>query len=176
MQAGLARISALPETAAVLKASGAASGPKLSGALMQYDPQSCSLKTAQQSFLEDLTESYQTLPRWGSMRSGSVYPLPELVRPTDATGGGALQGAPTLTVNGNYNRKGASKTSNDGLATWLKKLPTLTKSDGTGGPGCSGREGGDNLRTVLGGPINADWAEWFMGWPIGATARRDGGK
>jgi DNA (cytosine-5)-methyltransferase 1 len=27
--------------------------------------------------------------------------------------------------------------------------PTPTKSDGTGGPGCSGREGGQNLRTAI---------------------------
>jgi DNA (cytosine-5)-methyltransferase 1 len=46
---------------------------------------------------------------------------------------------PTLTVCGNYNRKGASPTSGDGLAT------------------------------VLGGTLNPEWAEWFMGFPQGWT-------
>lgn len=48
---------------------------------------------------------------------------------------------PTLTVCGNYNRKGASATSGD----WL-----INQSEGTSG-----------------GALNPEWAEWFMGWPIG---------
>ena len=43
---------------------------------------------------------------------------------------------PTLTVKGNYNRKGASSRSGDGLAT------------------------------VLGGVPNPTWCEWFMGFPL----------
>jgi hypothetical protein len=46
---------------------------------------------------------------------------------------------PTITINGNYNRKGLSKTSGDGLAT------------------------------VVGGPLNPPWVEWLMGWPPGWT-------
>ena len=142
MRDSLARILASQEMAAVLAASEAVSGQKLSDALMQYDPQSCSLKTAQQSFLEDSTECYQTLPRWGSMRNGAVYPLPQLVRPTDAIGGGASQELPTLTVCGNYNRVGASATSGDGLFT------------------------------VIGGQGNPQWLEWLMGFPINSTESR----
>ena len=41
---------------------------------------------------------------------------------------------------GNYNRKGASKKSGNGLAT------------------------------VVGGPLNPDWCEWVMGFPIGWSA------
>ena len=46
---------------------------------------------------------------------------------------------PTPTVCGNYNRRGASKTSGDGLAT------------------------------VVGGSLNPNWTEWHMGWPVGWT-------
>jgi hypothetical protein len=53
---------------------------------------------------------------------------------------------PTPTVCGNHNRKGASPTSGDGLATAVGK------------EGCSG------------GPLNPTWVEWLMGWPIGWTA------
>lgn len=50
---------------------------------------------------------------------------------------------PTLTVCGNYNRKGASETSGDGLAT------------------------------AIGGPLNPEWLEWFMGFPRAWTAVKD---
>lgn len=40
---------------------------------------------------------------------------------------------PTVTVHGNYNQKGLSKTSGDGLATAVKNWPTPTVFDVTGG-------------------------------------------
>jgi len=43
----------------------------------------------------------------------------------------------TPTVKGNYNRRGASAKSGDGLAT------------------------------QAGGVLNPEWVEWLMGWPIG---------
>lgn len=53
--------------------------------------------------------------------------------------GWAVAMLPTPTVNGNYNRKGASKKAGDGLAT------------------------------RVGGALNPPWVEWLMGWPIGWT-------
>lgn len=74
--------------------------------------------------------------------------------------------------------------------------PTPTRSDGTGGAGCSGRAGSLNLRTAIhffktptaspwahggsggelhkqvapsGGPLSPTWVEWLMGFPIGWT-------
>lgn len=81
----------------------------------------------------------------------------------------AVQFWPTPTVNGNNNRKGASAKSGDGLATAVKMWPTPTQADGMGGPGNSGRQGGNNLRTEVGGQLNPDWVEWLMGVPIGWT-------
>lgn len=52
----------------------------------------------------------------------------------------AKQHLPTLTKCGNYNRKGASKSSGDGLAT------------------------------VVGGRLNPTWCEWYTGVPMGWTA------
>lgn len=46
---------------------------------------------------------------------------------------------PTLTIKGNYNRKGASKKSGDWLAT------------------------------VLGGTLNPTWLEWYQGFSAGWT-------
>lgn len=56
---------------------------------------------------------------------------------------------PTPTVCGNYNAKGASETSGDGLATVVK-----------------------SMEPDIGGPLNPDWEEWLMGWPIGWTDLR----
>ena len=47
--------------------------------------------------------------------------------------------------------------------------PTPNAADGTGGPGNSGRMGGENLRTAVSGSLNPTWVEWLMGFPIGWT-------
>jgi hypothetical protein len=50
-----------------------------------------------------------------------------------------------------------------------RQWPTPTKSDGEGGPGSSGRDGGENLRTAAGGALNPEFVEWLMGFPLGWT-------
>ena len=50
------------------------------------------------------------------------------------------------------------------------RLPTLTSSDGR--KGWRSRRYGDGTPTLgarLGGTLNPEWAEWYMGWPIGWT-------
>ena len=99
---------------------------KSSVSLALFDQENCTLKTCQQSLVTDLEPFSQTLPRWGSMRNGVVSEHPMSALFTSGTDGFSL---PTLTVCGNYNRTGASKTSGDGLVTALKKLPTLCARD-----------------------------------------------
>lgn len=88
---------------------------------------------------------------------------------TSANASGFL--LPTLLTHSNYNRKGVSKNSGDGLMTVLQKLPTLTVQDAknNGGPSQALRDT-PPLNALIGGPLNPEWAEWFMGWPIGWTA------
>jgi DNA (cytosine-5)-methyltransferase 1 len=87
---------------------------------------------------------------------------------------------PTPTVCGNYNRKGASPTSGDGLATSVSQFPTPTKRDHKGGANWSNRqrqgkprpESDMTLCDVVertGGSLNPTWVEWLMGWPLGWT-------
>lgn len=72
---------------------------------------------------------------------------------------------PTPTVCGNYNRKGASPTSGDGLATWAKLWPTPTASLADKGgliTPAKGREGGTliealSARTTWPTPLASDW-------------------
>jgi len=81
---------------------------------------------------------------------------------------------PTLTICGNHNRKGASKTSQDGLVTVLRRMfPTLCSRDYRTGKPRRHTRGGKDLAAELtagaGGPLNPSWCEAFMTWPIGAT-------
>jgi hypothetical protein len=81
--------------------------------------------------------------------------------------GRLVQMWPTPTVCGNYNRKGASKTSGEGLATagrnWLTPTAFMHKDSTTD-------RGKSNLGEVVGGKLNPDWTEWLMGWPIKWTS------
>jgi hypothetical protein len=111
---------------------------------------------------------------------------------TDETESGLL---PTATVCGNFNRKGASPTSGDGIVTALKRqaglLPTATRSGSnlkrptTNGQNISlttGERYGldlcqalkieagmDGLQNQNGFNTNPDWLDWFMGYPVGHT-------
>jgi hypothetical protein len=115
-------------------------------------------------------------------RNGIAYRLPLLVPNTKEIAPGYL--LPTLTVHGNYNRKGLSKTSGDGVATVLRRmLPTLTRNDVPGGckpertlrmwensaRGCDLPSTLRMLHPESTGIINPFWAEGFMGFPIGWT-------
>ena len=157
MQDSLAKIFQSPAMAQALKESEAGCGEKLKGSLASYDLKSCSWKTAQQSLLEDSTLFSETWPNWGMTRNGVCYLRRQLVPRTFELGGGVLHGVPTPTrasgdkevvssqggrnivafakgfwatptVHGNYNRKGMSKSSGDGLATQVRKFPTPTAS------------------------------------------------
>jgi hypothetical protein len=77
---------------------------------------------------------------------------------------------PTITVCGNYNRKGASKHSGDGLATAVKQWPTPTVQDAknNGAPAQMERNT-KPLNAEVGGALNPTWVEWLMGWPLGWT-------
>ena len=182
-----ARTLVAQEMAPVSTARAPVSGQNSPASFARYDPATHSLKTAQCSLFADLIECSPTLPRWGSMRNGVLSERTMSVHITSGKGFGllptlltpnggrtishvtewrgktaycngkkvqvdlraALLRLPTLTVFGNHNRKGASKTSSDGLSTALKKLEESDRSRG---------------------PLNPDWCEWFMGWPINATA------
>jgi hypothetical protein len=96
---------------------------------------------------------------------------------------------PTPTVCGNRNRKGASKTSGDGLATAVAMSLTRTSSDFMDAPIVKGillptptahnaKEKGSpsqmtrntvQLGDLAAGRLNPQWVEWLMGWPIGHT-------
>lgn len=156
-----------------LRALAQACGVSTPELLAKYDPATSSWKTSQLCLGGDLAEFSETWPRSGMTRNGIAYRLPPLALTTNGTASGLL---PTLTLCGNYNRKGASKTSGDGIITALKLLPTLTardfKSDSCTPEYRAKRDAmtmGKTVPWTLGGLLNPRWCEVFMGYPIGWT-------
>jgi hypothetical protein len=94
---------------------------------------------------------------------------------------------PTPTVQGNYNKKGLSKKSGDGLATAVNKMwPTPTTRDHkggyVGGRIRNGKVSWDTLDVAVqhtdnqekvSGSLNPTWVEWLMGFPIEWTELKD---
>lgn len=187
-----AKTSATPASEPESKASEAACGLSLRESLAFYDRDSLSWKTSQRCLDGEWELFSATFPRSGSMQSGMLFRLPQLVRRTSGKGSGLLptpkasaanygrprendrgdlQAAvlsqavkmwPTATVNGNYNRKGASKTSGDGLATAVREsfpTPTANRWDVLQSHGVN----------VVSGQLNPTWVEWLMGFPLGWT-------
>lgn len=78
---------------------------------------------------------------------------------------------PTPTVCGNYNRKGASPTSGDDLATAVLKCATPTARDWKSGKASQAtmERNSRPLSEQIGGSLNPTWVEWLMGWPLGWT-------
>lgn len=109
-------------------------------------------------FSQGVLESFsETWPRQGMTRSGVAFVLPTLARHTDESGSSLW---PTPTLCGNHNRKGASATSGDGLATATGRWATPTASDSDGGVGHAG-QGSPNLRTMAAWatPTSRDWKD-----------------
>lgn len=203
-QAGFpAKTSVLPGRETGLTATALDFGRKWRESSVKYDPASRSWKTHQCSLLGDWEPYSETWPRSGTMRNGECWERQTLERRTKETGSGLLptplasntkahhmRGADkgkkreprsyltwaTPTVCGNYNRKGASKNSGDGLATMVAKWPTPTVNDSKNSTLPPSQIKHDNIPGALlrsghpsGGQLNPTWVEWLMGWPLGWT-------
>ncbi len=166
-----ARISASQGRVLDSTASAAGSGERWPASLARWDPDTSSWKTPQLSLLGGLESFSETWPQWGSMRNGECWARMMPALPTSESASGFL--LPTLTVCGNYNRKGASAQSGDGLATALAKMATLCARDyrhpGRSRIDRTGSTAGECPPQQVGGPLNPPWCEWFMGWPVGWT-------
>jgi hypothetical protein len=95
----------------------------------------------------------------------------------------AVKTWPTPTVNGNYNRKGLSPQSGDGLATAVANFPTPCARDyrspnlkpySERGGGAKGEQlvnfvAHNAPAPTATGQLNPEWVEWLMDWPRGWT-------
>ena len=190
-----AKTSAQPEKARASTENEAECGHTWRGSLARFDRDSFSWKTPQCSLLAGLDEFSETWPRWGTMHNGEcseqsmpahltsakesgLWPTP--VADGDRTTnyaqgvtslGFAARNWPTPTVCGNYNRKGASKSSGDGLASAVKMVATPTARDWRSGKASQATHDKNSrpLSEQIGGSLNPTWVEWLMGWPLGWT-------
>ena len=118
--------------------------------LAKYNPDMLSWKTAQCSLLEDLEQSLETWPRWGSMRNGECFRQPMLVQAISEKESGSLQRIPTPS---------ASDGTRGTMPNWKPIRP-------------SGHPAQYPLNQYLRdlekktGKPNPMWVEWLMGWPL----------
>lgn len=123
-EAFLAKTSVQPAKAQGSMESAQACGATSHALLAKYDPATHSLKTAQCSLLEDLTECSVTLLRWGSMRNGDVFLQVKSARITGVTESGLLPDGH------NYhhtpNTHGMDGRSNSRKALAARQLPWAT--------------------------------------------------
>lgn len=121
--ASLVKIFLLPEKEPESKGKSQVYSMSLFESCGLLDPSTYSLKIPRQLLGAVSELSSKKLPKAGTMRNGQLYQRESVAPLICATAGGPFvkDKIPTPTVKGNYNRKGLSKTSGDGLATWVKK-------------------------------------------------------
>ena len=183
-----------PEPEPELTASNPASGGKWQESSVRYDLVSCSWKTHQCLFDEDLPESSVILPRWGLMHGGLVYQPRNAERRTSATGSGYWPTATTCGVdNGSNSRKAAqargmwptpmasdAKSPGDTkkhkkLSNAVRRFPTPTATMAKGwSKNLNRADKNDRLDYTIErksskagktGRLNPTWTEWLIGWP-----------
>jgi hypothetical protein len=144
----------------------AGSGPPSPVAFASYGPDGWSSKMFPPSCrlpkAEQRARSSGTWPRWGLMRNGVAYQRLTSGLPTSASGSllwatpvaqddqKSVEAHPAMKARMPVGaRKAITSLTVQVKALEQGKWPTPTTSDGTGGPGTSGREGGENLRTAV---------------------------
>lgn len=152
------------------------SSPTSSTISEQLDLLSASSRMSKDTSTEDLNQSSKTWKAQVTIQRGEYSQRKKLAH---LTKGNASSYWPTPTLHGNYNRKGASQNSGDGLETAVKKelWPTPTASDHKGsGPTNIRKDGKDRKKDRLdyaveqkSGTLNPTWVEWLMGLKIGST-------
>ena len=152
------------------------SGLKRSMSFAEYDRDLRIWKTHQACLLENTFDEFtETWPKAGMTVDGDAFPQPNWELHIADNDGGVW---PTPTVTGNYNRKGMSKNSGDGLATAVQKYPAPVASDhrNHGGPSTPAIQRrmsigkSIELSMTVDGALNPQWVEWLMGWPPEWTA------
>ena len=158
------------------------SAPVLLGS---FDPNTPSLKTSQTCLMENgelgLSEFSGTFPRSGMMRSGTVYQLPNLARTITEIGSGLLPTRAASTVGTSPNWQPFRPSGHRAQLTlqqYVRMFPTPKASDYksvTSNIEYHRRRTDMDLPCRVAtlendtSPMNPEWVEWLMGFPIGHT-------
>lgn len=140
---------------------------------VRYDRNSCSWRTHQCLFTEDLQESSVTLPRWGMMRDGVCWERMMSGRRTRETESGLWQTPTVSCATGGQTCRSGKRKNELLLAGAVKNFPTPKARDWKGqtqrgihapGDAIPNMDNGDGK--PIGGQLNPTWVEWLMGWPL----------
>jgi len=141
-----------PDAGQASTANAAAYGGKWPGLLARYSPITHSWKTPQGLLWQDLEQSLETWPHWGSMRNGECWKRPMLALPTVEPDSGYWPTPNALPASNSL----ALQCSGDGRRK-PNKLGWAVAQRGW-------------LGAQAPGIVNPEFAEWLMGWPLGWTA------
>lgn len=169
-----ARTLALQESAQAWMESEAVFFSKWQESSGKSGPVSYSLRTYQ-GYVDTLAKLKGSWPMRAMSVDGMLYPLPRLEHGTYEKDGFYL--LPTLTASeGGYNKGGGSGRvgkERPSLTTIVQKnlLPTLTVCGNYNKKGLSKNSGDGRITKIClnGGLLNPEWAEWYMGFPLGWT-------
>jgi hypothetical protein len=128
-----------------------ACGKKWRVSLAKYNQDTHSWKTAQCSLLEDSISFLQTLPKWGLMQNGALYPLPTLARTISEKEFG---------LGPNKNFMWPTPVVRDHKDTGTQEA-LLRAFNSRHSPGIALIVGAET-----GGRLNPVFTEWIMGWPL----------
>lgn len=141
---------------------------------------SSSSKIRRASEPADLNKWSGHLPASGMTVGGLLYQPKRLEPRTSANAGSFL---PTLSASSYGNNRGGSAGRSGKIRPSLQTMarknlwPTLTRRDAESikklTRGKNAGPGGTPLPVAIGGPLNPEWAEWFMNYPIGWTESAD---
>lgn len=161
-----ARISALRELERAWEESDRAYSLTWSDSLARFDPDSFSWKTCQPSLFEGWTEFSWSSLRWGIVRDG-LLSQPQRLEPRTSESGGSCWPTPR-----------ASDCNGPGIGKNTQGGPNLRTAVRLATPTASMKRRSEKFREgrtpsaqeeVI-GPLNPEFVEWLMGYPLGWTA------
>lgn len=133
-------------------------GQKWQGLLAKWNQSTFSWRTAQCSLLEDLEQSLEIWPRWGSMRNGECYQQPMLAQNTLEKESGFWHSTPTKTM------IIEPEDPSNRIKVMPSGRPVKTSKKGTSG----GLSWGQQM-LHLGLIPTPNLCEFYQGFPIGWT-------
>lgn len=172
-------------------------GEKWRESSVRFDAKASCWKTHRCLWDEALPWSSVTLPAWGMTRDGVVFQQPTAARPISATASG-LWPTPTVHGNHNQpgSSKHAGWGLSSAVKQWTSPshkstrsrvrststthtwpTPVASMAKGSSPKALTRKSGASRTRDRLDhavmasdhGPLNPEWVEWLMGWPIGWT-------
>lgn len=157
--ASRARTSRLPAKGLGLTGKEADFGKRWRGLFLKFNPATSWWKTHQCLFQEDLPRCSLTLPQWGLMLGGELSEQTTLELPTNGNGCGLLDSTPTKVMPVETNL------TPDRIRILPSGRPRKLSKNGT-----DGSMNWAQLMLYKGLIPTPELCEYYMGWPIGATA------